>query len=123
MVSHINNSNSIMEFNQFRQVLSKDIFLSQDIELKNDELKIRYAKKTFKYSFRNNKVVRLLGSNQSEFTVRTDKPVITELNKGKYSYKIFKLNVYILNDTIILFESKRNPVDKEINKLLFQNEY
>lgn len=112
------NQEELMEFNQFRQVFSKDILLCQYFELVNSkELKVVFPKEKYVYTFKKNLVVREREENiKDTFKLTVTQLIQKEAIEDFANYQTIRLHTRLLQEEVELFESKKEAIAVQINK-------
>jgi hypothetical protein len=125
MLGHNKNQQELMEFNQFRQILSKDMLLAKSIEGSNEkEFKLTFNKEDYTYTLNENMIIRDRNNSVKDtFNLVFTRMEIKEDDKdGAQGNKTLLLTTKLLGEEIILFESKSIANANQINDL-YLNEY
>jgi hypothetical protein len=113
------NQDEIMEFNQFRQVFSKDIALCQYFKLLNNrELCLVFSNGNYAYRFENSQVVREREEGiKDTFKLSVAQLVVKEEIGTISKHQTVQVHTSLLQEKIELFESKKEPIAITINNL------
>lgn len=117
LITYSKDQSITMEFNQFRQVLSKDIYYCKDFSFNNDdELELIFSENVFTYKFLKDKIVRKRNNIEDEFQLPNGKIVYKyHIEQG---YKEVEVFLQVFNREVILFENKIVPLDIRMNEFL-----
>ncbi|WP_298487859.1 hypothetical protein [uncultured Maribacter sp.] len=120
LLGHNRDQQGLMIYNQFRQVLCKDVlFASTMEESNNNTFKLVFREETYTYKMYKNKIIRDTDNGMKDtfnlsFVRMKIEETITEENKRK---KALFLTTRVLGEEITLFEEKNDTNANYINNL------